>query len=112
MPIRSPDYVTKRGNTAMPVTSTLSDERGIRDLTNAVEVKLLLRLHVSRALTELDADVDGTPTSGNVIYEWQPGDTDTAGWYDYEWRVTFSDGEVATFPSQNYLLMHIEESLR
>ena len=42
-----------------------------------------------------------------VQYAWQPGDTDTGGEYQAEFRVTFPGGGVETWPNQSSLLVHI-----
>jgi BppU N-terminal domain len=42
-----------------------------------------------------------------VRYEWQPGETDRAGVHRAEFRVTFSDGVIETFPSGDYLEVEI-----
>lgn len=41
-------------------------------------------------------------TSGAVSYEWQAGDTSAVGLYNIEWRVTWGDGFVMTFPSEGF----------
>ena len=49
-----------------------------------------------------------TPT---VKYEWQPGDTDTEGFYDAEFEVTYSDGTVETFPNRGFITVIISPDL-
>lgn len=50
-----------------------------------------------------DVVIDGTPTlgdsTGEVVYQWEPGDTDVAGGYIAEVEVTFEDGTKETFPN-------------
>lgn len=40
--------------------------------------------------------------TGNVEYQWQVGDTDTVGFFDAEWEVTYADGTVETFPAGHF----------
>jgi len=50
----------------------------------------------------------GTPTLG---YDWQAGDTDTAGVFNAEFEVTYSDGTIETFPNDGYIVVRIDEDL-
>jgi hypothetical protein len=42
---------------------------------------------------------------------WQAADTTTPGLYNAEWEVTFTDGTVATFPNERYLLVEMKADL-
>lgn len=46
----------------------------------------------------------GTPT---VQYNWQAADTDTAGFYDAEFEVTYSGGAIETFPNADFIRVSI-----
>lgn len=48
-----------------------------------------------------------TAASGEVQYQWQVGDTDTAGLYEAEFMVVYSDGAVETVPSDGYLSIRV-----
>ena len=45
--------------------------------------------------------------AGDVQYLWVAGDTDTAGFFDSEFEVTFSGGRIETFPNYEYQRVHI-----
>ena len=36
-------------------------------------------------------------------YVWQTGDTDTAGTFQGEFEVTYTSGEIETFPNDGYI---------
>lgn len=38
--------------------------------------------------------------AGQVAYQWVPGDLDTSGLFFGEFQVTYSDGNVETFPDE------------
>ncbi len=47
-------------------------------------------------------------TTGVVRYDWLPGDTDTSGYYDAEFRINFPDGTTQTVPACGKLTIDIE----
>jgi hypothetical protein len=51
----------------------------------------------------------GTPT---VEYAWQPGDTDNAGLFDAEFRVTYADGKVETFPNDGFIEVKVSGDIQ
>lgn len=60
--------------------------------------------------------VDGVATiddvdTAMVSYEWDAGDTDTAGTYWAEFEVTFSNGRARTFPAKDYLYIRVLDDL-
>lgn len=54
--------------------------------------------------------IDGI-TSGIVEYQWQSGDTATAGRYRAEFIVTFTGGAVETFPADEYVDVVIGDAI-
>jgi len=51
----------------------------------------------------------GTPT---VEYAWQPSDTDSAGLFDAEFKVTYADGEVETFPNDGFITVKVSGDIQ
>jgi hypothetical protein len=50
----------------------------------------------------------GTPF---VKYAWQAGDTDVADLFEAEFRVTYADGAVETFPNAGFIPVRIGEDV-
>ena len=46
----------------------------------------------------------GTPA---VQYNWQSADTDTAGFFEAEFEVTYSGGAIETFPNSDFIRVNI-----
>ena len=46
----------------------------------------------------------GTPT---VRYDWQAADTNTAGFFDAEFEVTYAGGAIETFPNDSFIRINI-----
>lgn len=46
-----------------------------------------------------------------VAYEWQPADTATTGWYEAEFRVTYFDGSVETFPNAAFINVFVNDDV-
>lgn len=47
-----------------------------------------------------------------VRYDWQDGETDTAGIYEAEFRVLYADNTTETFPNSGFLSVVIKEDVR
>lgn len=107
----------KRGDFGSPVRGVLTDAAtGDRVDIAGADVRFVLRLRGSSEpflyeLASNDQDLEDESTNGNVSYTWQEGDTDTPGIYKLEWEVTYSGGEVQTFPSDGYNLIAITPDL-
>ena len=48
---------------------------------------------------------------GEVIVEWETGDTDTAGTYKCEFEVNMPDGKIITIHNDGYFLISIVKEL-
>lgn len=100
----------KRGDTSPSLLYALSP--ATTDLTGAT-VRFNLRpanggsVKVSRAAAVVVTET-GTPT---VRYDWQAADTDTAGYFDGEFEVTYAGGAIETFPNSGYIRVTIGEDI-
>jgi hypothetical protein len=72
------------------------------DLTGC-SLKFKMRNKKTRAIkVDATAVIDNPTTSGHVRYLWGTTDLDTAGSYEVEWEITFSDGRKSTVPAGSY----------
>lgn len=105
-----PTMTWKRGDTG-PVTATLLDRAGTAVNLTGATVKFLLRNAAGGPLTiDREIDVD-TPASGVVSIDRTTTDTATAGHFRGEFEVTYSGGDVETFPEVGYLDVMIHGDL-
>ena len=98
-------FYLKRGDTSPSLIYAL--DPATVDLTGAT-VRFNMRLKsgatkITRAAAVIVTAV-GTPT---VRYNWQAADTDTAGFYEAEFEVTYAGGAVETFPNSDYIPVNI-----
>lgn len=104
------DFVIRQDDTAPRLYSDLTDGAG-----NAVDVSdatVRLHLHGLTVASDLDLAAGNDPEVDNrVFYDWQEGDTGDAGYYAGEWQVTYTNGQVETFPNSGWFLMQVVEQL-
>lgn len=102
-------YIKKR-DTSPIFRAILHDGDGVVvDVSGAT-----VRFHMfdQTGVAKVDAAaVINSGTAGDVQYEWIADDTDTAGFYDSEFEVTFSGGRIETFPNYGFQRVHIHEDL-
>ncbi len=87
----------KRGDTA-PVllyeVNTLSS-----DMTGATAVFSMKNKNLGTVkVNKKTAVIDTTGTYAVLKYNWEAADTDTAAEYEGEFKVTFADGTIGTYP--------------
>lgn len=105
------DFFIKQNDSGPSIMSTLQDADGVSvPLTGA-----LVHFHLTSALGG-EAVVEAVAlildeAAGTVQYDWQAGDTGTAGMFYADWRVTFPSGVVETFPNDSHVVIRILEQL-
>jgi hypothetical protein len=115
------DFAIKQNTTTPDIEARLADGNGAVDLTGA-SVLFVMRsmktgtVKVSHAATVLVADPSelSSASAPNVVYEWLPADTNTAGLYEAEWRVTYADGQTQRFPTEprrRYTTIEVQKAL-
>lgn len=94
-------FYIKQGDTAPDIVFLLEDAEGNAvSLTDAeVQGTLRSRGDDEAAPIDLPLDIDVPATDGRVRHTWEAGETDVAGEFDVEVRITFMDGAIQTLPS-------------
>lgn len=94
-------FYLKRGDTYPDmVVQLLNEDDEPVNLTGATVLGRISEPSSGNLMIERAADVI-TQTGddiGKISFEWEDGDSDILGTYRVEWRVTFSNGKIATFP--------------
>jgi hypothetical protein len=102
-------FFLKAGDTAPRLTATLTDADGNPIDLDGSDVAFHL-LEPRGGPTVLDAPaLIPSPDDGTVAYEWADSDTDESGRYRAEFRVTYPDDTVDTFPNVGYHTLLISE---
>lgn len=101
----------KKGDTADPYTAVLEDVDGPVDLTGNSKIQLYMR-NVKTGTKKIDGKtVDVVNASeGRIRYEWDSEDVDTAGVFEAEFVVEFTDGDE-TFPSDGFKSIKIGDDI-
>lgn len=78
------------------------------NLTNATSVKFRMRPDGSATYSvDKAATIDSDRESGIVRYTWAAGETALAGMYIAQWEITWKDGTIKSYPSDQYLWIWI-----
>jgi len=101
------DFYINQGDTSPSLVATLKGSNGqAKDLTNATVVFKVGtdpdNLIVNKTVTPFAA------SGGIMVYDWESGETDTAGTYLFEFEVTYSDNTKETFPNDDQLFIAIK----
>ena len=106
-------FTTKQNDTAPPIEQVLKDANGFPVNLTGASIKALMRVRPAGAVkvNGSAATIVGSASNGRVRYNLTASDRDTADVYEFEWEVTFSSGEVQTFPGNGYLIVDIQDDI-
>lgn len=106
------DWQAKQGDTAIALLDTLTYSDGTSPNLAGATVKCILRLRSANApSTNLAATVTSSTAPATVSYTLTAADTANAGLFQQSWQVTFSGGQIETFPTDGYNTLEIQENL-
>lgn len=101
----SETFYIKRGDTSPALRFKLEP---VVALTGA-SVQFQMRMRDGPTVIDAPCAV----SEGAVVeYGWDPADTAEPGLYEAEFRVTYADGAVETFPNNGFLTVRIAEDVR
>ena len=100
-------FVLKQNDTSPAISAILKDSAGaVIDLSSASVVFHMKAIGASTLKIDTSATITD-PENGAIQYDWVSGDTDTPGTYYAEFKVTYTDGSVESFPNTENLLVTI-----
>ena len=102
-------FTIKRGDNAKSIRYALIPASVV--LTGA-QVRFQMRTREGALLIDQPATIvtpTGTPT---VQYDWQTNDTANAGEFEAEFKVTYANSKVETFPDNGFIHIVIGEDVR
>lgn len=107
------DHVTdlltvKRGDTAPPLTLTLTDDGAPVDLSTATRIRVI---GVAGGTAVIDDPGLTGSDVGVVVRPWLPAETATVREYQFEVEVTWSDTTIRTFPADGALTVRVVPDL-
>jgi len=101
----------KQNDTSPSIQTQFLDGDGLPvDITGNLGVSFHMRDAAGTVKIDTAATVV-TAASGIVRYDWLAADTDTAGTFQAEFEVTYSDGKVETFPNASYIEVVITDDI-
>jgi hypothetical protein len=101
-------FVIKRGDTSPALRFALLPDSV--SLAGA-SVQFQMRLRGGDTVIDRAASILTVFQPAVVVHAWQPGDTETPGRYEAEFRVTYMDGTVETFPNLGFIEVFITEDV-
>lgn len=101
----------KQNDTSPSIQTQFLDGDGLPvDITGNLGVSFHMRDAAGTVKIDTAATVV-TAASGIVRYDWLAADTDTAGTFQAEFEVTYSDGKIETFPNASYIEVVITDDI-
>lgn len=101
------DFGIKQNDTKEVIQITCTDSSGAAVNVTGASISFKMKKPGSSTLKVNAAGAIVTAASGIIKYVWATGDTDTAGEYEAEFQVTFSDSSIQTFPNGGNLSIYI-----
>ena len=101
-------FVIKRGDTSPALRFSLLPESV--SLAGAL-VRFQMRAKGCATVIDRPAQIETVFAPAVVAHLWAPGETDTPSRYEAEFRVTYLDGTVETFPNLGFIEVFVTEDV-
>lgn len=102
--------IIKRNDTEVNLKATLSNESGTVDLTDC-SVRFIMSRRGAVKVDKIALIQDQVTSKGLVWVVFGQGDTSEVGNFQAEFKVTFTDNRVETFPNDSYIPIEIKSDL-
>lgn len=100
-------FFIKQNDTSPALRATLKDSNGNIQNISGATITFQMR-SASSSTYKINGSASIADAGGGVVeYEWQSGDTDTAGFYQAEFEVTYFDGKKETFPNVGNIYVEV-----
>jgi hypothetical protein len=101
-------FVIKRGDTSPALRCALLPDSV--SLAGA-SVRFQMRPRGGATLIDRPAEIETVFAPAVVVHRWTSAETDEAGRFEAEFRVTYMDGTVETFPNLGFIEVFITEDV-
>ena len=101
-------FTIKRGDTSPALRFALLPDRV--SLAGAM-VRFQMRARGGATVIDRPAQIETVFAPAVVVHRWAPGETDQTGRYEAEFRVTYLDGSVETFPNLGFIEVFVIEDV-
>ena len=104
-------FFIKQNDTSPALKATLKDGLDVAVDLSGCSVRFHMR-KIGETSSKVDASaVIENADNGIVYYSWVAADTDTIGSYEAEFEVTFTGGEIETFPNNRFIEVEITDDI-
>lgn len=103
-------FAIKQGDTSPAIKAILTDSDGNPIVLTGASVDFIMKDFNNGVVLNTPMSII-TPLGGEVQYDWVLGDTDTPGTYYIEFKVTYDNGAVETFPNNSNATVVVYPSL-
>ena len=104
-------FYIKQNDTSPALQATLKDGSGVVIDLSGTSVRFHMRKVGDNNVKVDDAAVISDADGGVVYYSWSSSDTDTIGSFEAEFEVTYSGGEIESFPNNQFINVEITDDI-
>jgi hypothetical protein len=70
-----------------------------------------MRKHHGETVIDAPALIETVFGPAVIAYAWTPSDTDVAGRYQAEFKISYADGAIETFPNRGFIDVFVAENV-
>lgn len=106
-------FYIKQNDTAPSIEVILTDSAGkAKSLADVDNVKFNMQDENGNLIIDHGAGYTTTPLGRGIVgYAWQDGDTANEGMHKAEFVITYTNGQVETFPNTSYINVIVKADL-